>query len=82
MACCGQQRSALVHGNATEGFEGAVPLEFTRRTNIVVRGPVTGRGYRFHDGAYIQLVDHRDAAALIATGYFQQPGSAKPSAIT
>ncbi len=83
MGCCGQQRAALVHGNTAESREAAeamsdrigqdVLLEFTRRTNIVVRGPLTRRGYRFQEGAYIQSVDHRDAAALIATGYFRRP---------
>ncbi len=82
MGCCGRQRAALVHGNSAESQEAAVrvtnqlgpnvPLEFTRRNNIVVRGPVTGRAYRFHEPAYLQSVDHRDAAALITTGYFRQ----------
>ena len=83
MACCGQQRAALVRGNRGESREAAaavtdqigpnVALEFTRRNNIIVRGPVTGRAYRFHEGSYIQSVDHRDAAELITTGYFRQP---------
>jgi hypothetical protein len=82
MGCCGQQRAALVNANAAESREGAtaisdgigpyVPLEFTRRTNIIVRGPVTGRGYRFQEGAHVQSVDPRDAAALITTGYFRR----------
>ncbi len=82
MGCCGQQRAALVHGNVAESREtGAVMpdgigpdvlLEFMRRTNIAIRGPVTRRGYLFQEGAYIQAVDHRDAATLIATGYFRR----------
>jgi hypothetical protein len=31
---------------------------------------VTGRHYQFREGARSQLVDARDAAALIKTGYF------------
>jgi hypothetical protein len=81
MGCCGQQRAALVHSNAASREAAAgvtdrngpnVPLQFTRRNNIVVRGPVTGRAYRFHEPGYEQSVDLRDAAALIATGYFRQ----------
>jgi hypothetical protein len=81
MGCCGQQRAALVHGNvdgsqkpsesgsARSGSD--VQVELTRRRALVVRGPVTGRAYRFHEGAYIQPVDPRDAANLIMTGYFR-----------
>jgi hypothetical protein len=83
MGCCGQQRAALIHDNSAESrgagaaltdqIGPSVALEFTRRNNIIVRGPVTGRAYRFHEGSYTQSVDHRDAAALIATGYFRRP---------
>jgi len=80
MGCCGQKRSALA-GNvavnqaaigAIPGPGSSVPVEFTRRTSIIVRGPLTGRAYRFHEGAYVQSMDPRDAASLIATGYFRQ----------
>jgi hypothetical protein len=82
MGCCGQQRAALVRGNADRSQEQSesalarsrsdVPIELTRRRAIVVRGPITGRAYRFHEGAYIQSVDPGDAATLITTGYFRQ----------
>jgi hypothetical protein len=81
MGCCGQQRAALVHGNvggSQELSESAlarsgsnVQIELTRRRAIVVRGPITGRAYRFHEGAYIQSVDPADSATLIMAGYFQ-----------
>jgi hypothetical protein len=81
MGCCGQQRAAFVHGHADgsqkSGESGParsgsdVQVELTRRRGIVVRGPITGRAYRFQEGAYIQPVDPRDAAKLIMTGYFR-----------
>jgi hypothetical protein len=81
MGCCGQQRAALVHGNTggSPGPSGSasarsgsdVRVELTRRRTIVVRGTITGRAYRFHEGAYIQPVDPGDAAVLIMTGYFR-----------
>jgi hypothetical protein len=77
MACCGQQRSALVQGKATgaqtfsnEG--GSVAVRFKQSSAIIVRGPVTGRHYQFNGSANSQHVDARDAAALVKTGYFQR----------
>ncbi len=75
MACCGQQRAALVQGRATgpQTFlhEGAsVAIRFKQPSAIMVRGPVTGRHYQFNGSANSQHVDARDAAALIRTGYF------------
>ncbi|HLH37482.1 MAG TPA: hypothetical protein VKX41_22665 [Alloacidobacterium sp.] len=77
MACCGQQRAALVQGRATgpQTFlhEGAsVAIRFKQPSAIMVRGPVTGRHYQFNGSANSQHVDARDAAALIRTGYFQR----------
>jgi hypothetical protein len=81
MGCCGQQRASLIHGNPNGSQEPSesglarsgsnVQIELTRRRAIVVRGPITGRAYRFHEGAYTQSVDRRDAPTLIMTGYFR-----------
>jgi hypothetical protein len=60
-----------VDKSSPAGNNSTVQIEFTRRRAIVVRGPATGRAYRFHEGAYTQPVDPRDAAALITTGYFR-----------
>jgi hypothetical protein len=49
-----------------------VPITFTRKTPVLIRGPVTGRHYQFHEGAYSRPVDPRDAAVLLKTGYFQR----------
>ncbi|HLH41426.1 MAG TPA: hypothetical protein VKV74_00470 [Bryobacteraceae bacterium] len=78
MGCCGQQRAALAYGGAAgvqrpgeAGAAGGVKVEFTKRKAIVFRGPVTNRRYQFHEGAYVQTVDGRDAASLIKTGAFR-----------
>ena len=49
-----------------------IRVEFMRRSGVSVRGPVTGRLYRFEEGAYTQAVDPRDAAHFLATGYFRR----------
>jgi hypothetical protein len=82
MGCCGQQRAALVEGYAKASPKpsesgltrngSTVRLELTRRKALVVHGPITGRTYRFDEGAYVQPVDAKDAARLIMTGYFRQ----------
>jgi hypothetical protein len=77
MACCGQQRAALVQGKATgaqtfSGPGGSVAVRFKQSSAVMVRGPVTGRHYQFNGSANSQRVDARDAAALIKTGYFQR----------
>ncbi len=77
MGCCGQgraiaaqSRAAVLHQEAgTPGWY--TKLRFTQKAAILIRGPVTGRHYQFHEGAYSQQVDSRDAAVLVKTGYFQ-----------
>ena len=76
MGCCGQGRAAIAQtklaaNSAATGTSNFTKLRFTRNTAILIRGPVTGRHYQFHEGAYSQQVDMRDAAPLIKTGYFQ-----------
>ncbi|HYK35963.1 hypothetical protein [Alloacidobacterium sp.] len=77
MACCGQQRAALVQGKATgepsaHYQDSSVNVRFKHASAILVRGPVTGRHYQFNGTASTLRVDGRDAAALIKSGYFQQ----------
>ena len=38
----------------------------------MVRGPLTGRSYKFHRGAYTSGIDSRDASALLKSGYFEK----------
>ncbi len=76
MACCGQQRAALVQDKATgtQTFQDtgtSVNIRFTQPSAVLVRGPVTGRHYQFNGSVNTLRVDARDAATLIKSGYFQ-----------
>jgi hypothetical protein len=76
MGCCGQGRAIAAQGKAAPNQEvGAAgwftQVRFTQKAAILIRGPVTGRHYQFHEGAYSQQVDTRDAAVLVKTSYFQ-----------
>jgi hypothetical protein len=78
MACCGQQRAALVQGKAigTQTVQDAgaafVNVRFTQPSAVMVRGPVTGKHYQFNGSVNTQRVDARDAVSLIKSGYFQR----------
>jgi hypothetical protein len=50
----------------------SVVLRYTEISPILVRGPVTGRHYRFSRSQPVQSVDTRDAAALLRTEFFRQ----------
>jgi hypothetical protein len=76
MGCCGQGRAIAAQINRTVNQQTGIPgrltkLRFTQKTAVLIRGPVTGRHYQFHEGAYTQQVDMRDASVLIKSGYFQ-----------
>lgn len=81
MGCCGQQRNALAQSQTAGQLKTMqhIPIEqgpytkieFKHRTAILIRGPITGRHYQFHEGAYTQRVDARDAVSLIRSGHFQ-----------
>ena len=47
-------------------------LRYTETSPILVRGPVSGRQYEFSGSKPVQVVDPRDAAALLRTGFFSQ----------
>lgn len=51
---------------------GAVPLRYLWHSPVLVRGPVTGREYRFSGGAPVQHVARGDLEPLLATGYFKR----------
>jgi hypothetical protein len=38
---------------------------------VMVRGPVTGAGYRFSAAERVQLVDPRDAVAIVRNSLFR-----------
>lgn len=51
---------------------GLVALRSVAAGGMVVRGPATGRQYTFSAAAPIQMVEARDAAALLRTSWFRQ----------
>ena len=72
MSCCGQKRAELVQGAAEPAAPGAsVKSAFTQKSPVLIRGPVTGRHYQFHNGVFNREVDSRDAAVLLKSGYFK-----------
>jgi hypothetical protein len=51
---------------------GMVALRSVSASGMVVRGPATGRQYAFSAAAPVQMVESRDAAALLRTSWFRQ----------
>jgi hypothetical protein len=51
---------------------GMVALRSVSTGGMVVRGPATGRQYSFSAAAPVQMVEVRDAAALLRTSWFQR----------
>lgn len=43
-----------------------VNFEYTGKTALSVRGPISGKNYRFAKPGDVQLVDYRDATSLAA----------------
>lgn len=81
MGCCGQGRAALRNSNvAAPGMSGkgpgagsvtgAVSLRWLGPGARTVIGPESGRRYAVSGARPMVSVDRRDAAALIATGFF------------
>jgi len=53
---------------------GAIELRYLARSPIVVRGPATGREYRFSAAAPLQQVARADVELLLRTPYFARQG--------
>lgn len=79
MSCCGQ-RTTIPAGTARTPHEGGRPTMPGARTvtvryrgteAVVVQGTATGRRYGFSGGSPVQMVDIRDAAALLRSGLFR-----------
>jgi hypothetical protein len=51
---------------------GMVALRSVSTGGMVVRGPATGRQYSFSAATPVQMVEVRDAAALLRTSWFQR----------
>ena len=76
MACCGQQRAALIQNKpvtaqTSHAADSSLNVRFKQSSPVLIRGPVTGRHFQFNGSTNTQAIDARDAAALIKTGYFQ-----------
>lgn len=79
MSCCGQ-RTMIPAGTArittdprrpkTPGIRN-VAVRYRGIEAVVVRGTATGRSYGFSGGSPVQMVDVRDAAALLRSGLFR-----------
>jgi hypothetical protein len=81
MSCCGKGRSqfqtARTISNSNAGYAPAqdtrvdapstsVRFEYAGNTGLTVRGPITGRNYRFNGPGEQNVVDRRDAPSLMA----------------
>lgn len=43
-----------------------INFEYTGKTALTVRGPVSGKNYRFSKPGATQLIDYRDTSSLMA----------------
>jgi hypothetical protein len=50
----------------------SVRLRYLERSPILVKGPASGKEYRFSGADPVQIVDLRDADALLRTGFFSR----------
>jgi len=68
MSCCGETRTAAM----TERHR--MRVRYGGGRPVIVRGPVTGSDYRFSGTERVQLVDPRDAAAIMRNRMFRIEG--------
>jgi hypothetical protein len=80
MACCGEVRTQFYAGARIDPAPGAhapiqprigmpaapIRFEYVGSTGLSVRGPITGRTYRFNGPGEQVAVDPRDAPSLMA----------------
>ena len=85
MGCCGQKRTTLANhwvptptGKVPRAIDprgavaSSVAVRYLAGGPVVVRGPLTGRAYSFSGAGAAQVVDARDAVALLRTRFFRQ----------
>jgi hypothetical protein len=78
MSCCGEQRQQLRNERrnqqapGSKAVNGHVIFEYTGPTGVVVKGVVSGRGYRFVGYGARVAVDARDASSLTKMPYLQR----------
>ncbi len=68
--CCGQVQS--VHEEKKASKEAVVELYYFGRTNIQLRGAVTGQTYAFSRSAPVQAIDRRDVFSMLQTRLFRR----------
>jgi len=72
MSCCGGKRrewqAVQTHQlwSSTVPDESGVVFEYIGSTGLTVRGPISGRPYRFDMTGSCVTVDRRDAASMMA----------------
>ena len=78
MPCCGQKRAAI--RNQTSPKPATAPgerpssgtlIRYLQRSPILVEGSATGRRYAFSVAQPVQVVDPRDAGAILRSGFFR-----------
>lgn len=57
---------------STDPIPYAVMLRYLESSPILVRGPATGRQYRFSKDQPVQPTDPRDAEVLVRTRFFRR----------
>jgi hypothetical protein len=65
-------RSPVSTGAAATEASLSVALQYTESSRVVVEGPVSGRRYEFSADFATQMVDARDAGALLNTRFFRR----------
>ena len=76
MSCCGRKRSGIaesysfnspsvVQRSATKMWEDSLFM-YTGETGLTIKGNITGHKYRFRYKGDQQLIDYRDAGAMMA----------------
>jgi hypothetical protein len=68
MSCCGKTKTAAM----TERHR--IRVRYGGGRPIIVKGPATGSDYRFSGTERVQLVDPRDAAAIVHNRMFRVEG--------
>lgn len=68
MSCCGENRTAPM----TERHR--LRVRYYGGRPVIIKGPATGSSYRFSGIDRVQLVDPRDAAAIVRNRLFRVEG--------
>jgi len=68
--CCGQVSNASRAKAAAEGS--VVNLYYFGRTNVQLRGAISGQTYQFSRSAPVQPVDARDVFSMLQTRLFRR----------